>query len=195
MAGVRQFDEEAVFKKALTLFWQKGLEQATMQEIAAITGVQRGSLYNAYKTKETLFLQVFENHKRIFLSTLEATLADDDTQAALRNYFYFVIDSMTHREPPSPSRGCITTKTALGGDDLDGAVRHSIKGMLDGLQALLVTRLTNTPGLNTSVERAARMIMTYTRGLVVVERVYQDKQYLRDSADMFVDMLFANASQ
>ncbi|MCZ7153843.1 TetR/AcrR family transcriptional regulator, partial [Salmonella enterica] len=57
MAGVRQFDEGLALDKALALFWQKGYAATSMQELAAATGVQRGSLYNAYGDKETLFLR------------------------------------------------------------------------------------------------------------------------------------------
>jgi len=46
MAGIRQFDEEAMLEQALELFWQKGFANTTMQDLAAATGVQRGSLYN-----------------------------------------------------------------------------------------------------------------------------------------------------
>ena len=52
MAGVRQFDEQEVIAVALDVFWRKGLHDATMQDLAAATGVQRGSLYNAYGDKE-----------------------------------------------------------------------------------------------------------------------------------------------
>jgi hypothetical protein len=52
MVGIRQFDEQQVIATALDVFWRKGLHDATMQDLAAATGVQRGSLYNAYGDKE-----------------------------------------------------------------------------------------------------------------------------------------------
>ncbi|MDB6001907.1 MAG: TetR family transcriptional regulator, partial [Rhizobacter sp.] len=74
MAGVRQFDEEQALEKALSLFWRKGFAQTSMQELAAVTGVQRGSLYNAYQGKEAFFLQVFERYRERFLAELGAEL-------------------------------------------------------------------------------------------------------------------------
>ena len=55
MVGVRQFDEQEMIATALDVFWRKGLHDATMQDLAAATGVQRGSLYNAYGDKEAIF--------------------------------------------------------------------------------------------------------------------------------------------
>ena len=40
MAGARQFDDQEVIAVALDVFWRKGLHDATMQDLAAATGVQ-----------------------------------------------------------------------------------------------------------------------------------------------------------
>ena len=39
MVGVRQFDEQEVIALALDVFWRKGLNDATMQDLAEATGV------------------------------------------------------------------------------------------------------------------------------------------------------------
>ena len=60
MAGVRQFDEGAMIATALDLFWRQGLAATSMPDLAQATGIQRGSLYNAYGDKETIFLRSFD---------------------------------------------------------------------------------------------------------------------------------------
>src|SRR6266404_1211750 len=67
MVGARQFDEQEVIAIALDVFWRKGLHDATMQDLAAATGVQRGSLYNAYGDKESIFLRAFDQYALQFL--------------------------------------------------------------------------------------------------------------------------------
>ena len=62
MVGARQFDEQEVIAIALDVFWRKGLHDATMQDLATATGVQRGSLYNAYGDKEAIFLRAFDQY-------------------------------------------------------------------------------------------------------------------------------------
>ena len=110
MVGVRQFDEQEVIALALDVFWRKGLHDATMQDLAAATGVQRGSLYNAYGDKEAIFLRAFDQYAGEFLDTAAKALAEGDTAARLRNFFDVIIVNMTSG---SPSRGCLTTRTAL----------------------------------------------------------------------------------
>ena len=76
MVGVRQFDEQEVIALALDVFWRKGLNDATMQDLAAATGVQRGSLYNAYGDKEAIFLRAFDQYARDFLESVAKLLAE-----------------------------------------------------------------------------------------------------------------------
>ena len=56
MVGTRQFDEDALLEAALNTFWQNGFTATSMIDVAEATGVQRGSLYNAYGDKRGIFL-------------------------------------------------------------------------------------------------------------------------------------------
>ena len=87
MVGARQFDEQEVIATALDVFWRKGLHDATMQDLAAATGVQRGSLYNAYGDKEAIFLRAFDEYTEQFLGMTARTLAEGDNVAARLRHF------------------------------------------------------------------------------------------------------------
>jgi TetR/AcrR family transcriptional repressor of nem operon len=192
MAGVRQFDESEALDKALALFWKQGYSNTTMQELAAATGVQRGSLYNAYGDKETLFLRVFGVYRERYIQQMRDALDDPDPRTALRRFFTFAIKSMT---TGMPSRGCLSTKTAVGTEELDGPLRAAIRDLLDEIEAALHERLSRADAkerLTMEPRQAARMIVTMTRGLVVIERVYQDEKRLRMMADLFIDQLLAS---
>lgn len=194
MAGVRQFDEEEMLERALELFWQKGFANTTMQDLAAATGVQRGSLYNAYSDKDTLFLKVFERYRLRFLEQIREALGRPRLRDALRSFFDFVITSMTTGTPP---RGCLSTKTALGTQVLDPWLQSALRTLLDDIEACLVERFSRedgADGLPIAARQAARLIVTFTRGLVVIERVYADEKRMRASADSLVKLLLPAAS-
>lgn len=193
MAGIRQFDEEAMLEQALELFWQKGFANTTMQDLAAATGVQRGSLYNAYGDKDALFLKVFERYRLRFLKQVGEALARPRLRDALRSFFSFVISSMT---TGTPTRGCLSTKTALGSEVLDPALQGALRLLLDDIEAALVERLSQDgepESLSIPARQAARLIVTFTRGLVVIERVYADEKRLRATADALVKLLLPTA--
>ena len=189
MAGVRQFDEDHVFDSALALFWKKGYADTTMQDLAAATGVQRGSLYNAYQDKETLFLRVFERYRTQFLEQVAIALDNPDLRAALMGFVDYLIFSMTKGQP---SRGCLTTKTALGNDVFHEPIRHALQDMLDGYTRLLKQRLSQpdaAKSLAIPAEQAVELLITFTRGLVVIERVYKDRERLRASSEALLSVI------
>jgi TetR/AcrR family transcriptional regulator, transcriptional repressor for nem operon len=189
MAGVRQFDENEALEKALVLFWQKGFAETSMQELAVATGVQRGSLYHAYSGKGPFFLRVFDVYKDRFLSQLRDTLDKPKLRDALRSFLETVIDSMTTGEP---TRGCLTTKSAFGSDVIELPIQQALQGLLDAFEMLLLDRLQKSEKgvrLMCPPEEAARLIVTFTRGLVVIERVYQDKARMLATADSLIALL------
>lgn len=191
MAGVRQFDEEVVLDRALELFWKKGYAETTMQELAAATGVQRGSLYNAYQGKDALFLKVFDVYMDRFLAQVDASLNQTDLATALTAFFDFVIDSMM---VGTPTRGCLTSKTAIGGETIEEPVRQVLQKLVDRLEITLKDCFERSGvDIMTSPAEAARLIVTFTRGMVVIERVYQDKKRLVDTAGMLVRLLLGTA--
>src|ERR1700712_730219 len=52
----REFDHDDVLRVAFEQFWRKGVRGTSLSDIARDAGVQRGSLYNAFGSKEALFL-------------------------------------------------------------------------------------------------------------------------------------------
>ncbi|HEY4072219.1 MAG TPA: helix-turn-helix domain-containing protein [Herbaspirillum sp.] len=192
MAGVRQFNEAEALEKALVLFWQKGFSDTSMQELAAATGVQRGSLYNAYQDKETLFLRVFDLYKERVLSQAGKELDQPKLRDALQSFFNFIIGSIT---TGAPTRGCMATKSAFGRDVIDASIQTVLQELIDGYERILIERFERigkngqTEALAIPAKDAARLIVTFARGLVVMERIYQDKARLLDTAESLITLL------
>jgi AcrR family transcriptional regulator len=193
MVGVRQFDENEMIATALDVFWRKGLHDATMQDLAAATGVQRGSLYNAYGDKEAIFQRAFDQYARQLMDSCSQALAEgEDIAARLRNFLDLLIVNMTSGSPP---RGCLTTRTALDGAISSAAVRQRVQGVLSRLEQLVSRAISSAPDkhLAANANRLARVVVTFTRGLAVMERAGYNRKQLRESAATFVDALVGGA--
>jgi TetR/AcrR family transcriptional regulator, transcriptional repressor for nem operon len=193
MVGARQFDEQEVIATALDVFWRKGLHDATMLDLAAATGVQRGSLYNAYGDKEAIFLRAFDQYTEQFLETAGQALAQgDDAGARLRHFLDVVIVNMTGGSPP---RGCLTTRTALDAAISSADVRQRVQGLLSRLEQLVSKAISSASGKRPAIDadRLARVIVTFTRGLAVMERAGFSRKQLKESAATFVDALVGEA--
>jgi AcrR family transcriptional regulator len=189
MAGVRQFNEDDAFTQALDVFWRKGFRATSMLDLAEATGVQRGSLYNAYGDKEEIFMRVFERYAERFVADARKTLDKPGLHDGLSAFFTFAIRSITQG---SPTRGCLSTKTALETDPDTPRLREALQKMLDALEDALLNVLDTKEAraqLAVPPQQAAHLIVTMTRGLAVMERVYSDPRRLRQTASALVDVL------
>jgi TetR/AcrR family transcriptional regulator, transcriptional repressor for nem operon len=191
MVGARQFDEQAAIATALDVFWRKGLHDATMQDLATATGVQRGSLYNAYGDKGAIFLRAFDRYAGQFLETAAQALARGDAAARLGNFLDVIIANMTSGSPP---RGCLTTRTALDPAISRPAVRRRVQNLLNRLEQLIAEAISSASGPLPAIDvnRLARVVVTFTRGLAVMERAGYGRKQLKESAATFVDALVGN---
>lgn len=189
MVGVRQFDETTVLNAALDVFWRKGLHATSMLDLSEATGVQRGSLYNAYGGKEELFLLAFDIYAENFLAAAREALHIPDTKKALQAFFKVAISNMI---AGAPARGCLTTKTAAELSSGEPRVQNKVRTLLSDLEYIIRTALsTGSAGqkLTLPPSQAAEVIVTFTRGLAVMERVHRDPKRLSDTAAALIKAL------
>ncbi|MEO6150300.1 MAG: TetR/AcrR family transcriptional regulator [Mucilaginibacter sp.] len=64
MARTKDFDENEVLAKAIQLFWHKGYNGTSMQDLVDCLGISRSSLYDTYTDKHTLFVKALESYQQ-----------------------------------------------------------------------------------------------------------------------------------
>ena len=59
MAGrPKIFDQEKALEKASKLFWEKGYEATSLEDLITVMGIQKGSFYNTFGNKKQLGLKI-----------------------------------------------------------------------------------------------------------------------------------------
>jgi hypothetical protein len=103
-----------------------------------------------------------------------------------------VITNMTSGSPP---RGCLTTRTALDAAISGDAVRQRVQSLLGRLEQLVGEAISSAPDKRPAIDaaRLARVIVTFTRGLAVMERAGYSRKQLKDAATTFTDALVGAA--
>ena len=133
MPWEKSFDEEAAVEKAMQVFWEKGFEPASIADLIEGTGVNRGSLYNAFGGKKQLFLKALlkyerDNH-RAALSQLEAM---DNPKKAITELFDAIVaetaDDKNHK-------GCFLINTASEIATHDEEVQSIVTNSLREIEA------------------------------------------------------------
>jgi TetR/AcrR family transcriptional regulator, transcriptional repressor for nem operon len=196
----REFDHGDVLRIAFDQFWRKGVRGTSLSDIARDAGVQRGSLYNAFGSKEALFLCAYERYASEYLGALQKVLGSGTLRERLTAFFDVTIKNFRSGSPP---RGCPTTRglMELGSVEGEGLDENARQAFAD-----LVARITGLvqEALSGGVERgefsgepgiAALHIVTVTRGLAVLERAFGDEKELRSIATHTVNLVLDKESR
>src|SRR5690242_20762527 len=97
----REFDHDEVLRIAFEQFWRKGVRVTSLADIARDAGVQRGSLYNAFGSKEALFLVAYERYASEYLTSVQKALGAGTLRKRLNAFFDVTIKNMR-----AGGRGC-----------------------------------------------------------------------------------------
>jgi AcrR family transcriptional regulator len=114
VARPREFDEHQVLQKALELFWTRGFERCSIDDVVRATGLSRASLYGAFGDKETLFNKVVDLYVASVSSCALDPLRVGDPLATLREYLHARVSGAVPSRGP---RGCfLLLASTMDGD-------------------------------------------------------------------------------
>ncbi|MFJ9556604.1 TetR/AcrR family transcriptional regulator [Nocardiopsis sp. NPDC101807] len=112
MGRPRTFDEDRVLEAACRLFWSRGYEATSTEDLCTATGLTRSSLYNAFTSKEHLFRRALARYMATMTARQSAILDAPGTGLArLRSLLEVVVaDEIANREK-GVGPGCFTVNT------------------------------------------------------------------------------------
>ena len=76
MARTKDFDESEILNKAVNLFWHKGYNGTSMQELVDHLGISRSSLYDTYVDKRTLYVKALCHYQQNAFKHMGDIVAD-----------------------------------------------------------------------------------------------------------------------
>ena len=182
MGRTREFDHETVLDRAGELFWRLGFDAVTVQDLEASTGIGRGSLYNAFNDKETLFLAALDRYVAKYGSAPFRHLNNRDVAEGVRSMLDAIIERMS--EPSNP-RGCLLTNTSLalgtGSSRIDANVVEKIKAMEAQLEeAIARARADRQIPADANPRQLARFYCAVVQSLGVAHKAFGETNVLHD---------------
>ncbi|RVU84828.1 TetR/AcrR family transcriptional regulator [Leucothrix sargassi] len=111
MPWEKSFNEETAVENAMNVFWKKGYAPASISELMKATQLNKGSLYNAFGSKQKLFTRALEKYDLEQRSALIQHLdALDNPHQAIEQFF----DTLASETLGDAERkGCFLFNTAL----------------------------------------------------------------------------------
>ncbi|MEM8750351.1 MAG: TetR/AcrR family transcriptional regulator [Pseudomonadota bacterium] len=102
----RKFDRDAALEAAMLVFWEKGYDAASLDDLTAAMSINRPSLYGTYGDKAALFREAMRAYGDTYgKSAIEAFLGGTTPHQAVEGFLKTLITNNT-QEAPSP-RGCM----------------------------------------------------------------------------------------
>src|SRR3977135_2553133 len=94
----RSFDESDALEKAIQVFWSKGYDGVTIDDLVAGMGVGRPSLYSVFGAKRTLFLRVLRAYaERKGALAAKALLSPGTLRDSLAAFLRYTVESATEK--------------------------------------------------------------------------------------------------
>lgn len=170
----RTFDPDAVLRRALGLFWERGYEATSLSDLADVMGIRSASIYACFGNKAELFRQVMQLYGQTSGAPPRRALADhQDTRAAIHAMLRATADQITGEGTP---HYCMLTLAAPTGAVENADVRQFLADLRRDMYSAIRIRLARgvtdgdldaTPA---RVDAIARFYTTVVQGLSVQAR-------------------------
>ena len=182
MARTKEFEPLAALDAATELFWCKGYEAASMRELLDAMDIGRGSFYDTFGDKHTLFLSALDRFQEVRTLWVEEVLRGEGLDS-IEAVFRRSLDGLFQFQPP---RGCLLANSAveLAPHDPEVAARISdyIRRSRDSFEGALERARDRGEIHSDSDPRAlAGFLVNTLHGLRVLARAGADRETLEDA--------------
>ena len=186
----RSFDETGALEKATQVFWSKGYDGVTIDDLVAGMGVGRPSLYAVFGDKRAIFLRVLKAYaeKKGALAA-KALLSPKGLRDSIASFLKFAVESATEK---GSAWGCLLLCVAPLVDDAE--VQKFLQNAAAGGVALLegrfragITAGEIPPDFPVSVR--AVQVTDIARGLTMRAQIGASRKTLLRDAEEAVDLL------
>jgi len=192
MARHKEFNKEEVLEKAMTTFWRYGYEGTSIQILVDNMGINRGSLYDTFGDKRSLFEQAIAYYDRTILKKLILVLEADDAclQVIVDCFEELVAGAVADRD----RKGCLLTNTAV---ELCPHDPETAKGIAENFKCLknafkkALTKAKEKGEISgeRDLNALASFLTSNLQGLRVVSKVNPDPQILADIVQVTIMIL------
>jgi len=181
---------ERILSRAAEVFSMRGANGASLSDIMAATGLQKGGIYNHFGSKDDLALASFDHAATL----IEGRFADVWHEEGFDALLAFVTAFRDYAVHPPLRGGCLLLNTAIDSDDTHPALRERALRLADGLRQRL--RIAAEEGKasgqvrpEVDADALATVILATLEGGVMLSKLYGDLRHLQRAADHLVEHL------
>lgn len=183
MARTKEFSPDTALTRAMDLFWCRGYEATSVEDLLEGMGIGRGSLYGTFGDKRALFLAALDRYRDEQAGQLIRALDEaPSVREALRDVFERVVQ-VAAADPRR--RGCLMANTAVELAPHDPEVAERVRANAARIEEVFVRALARGQAAGDIGDRhdpraLARFLINSFQGLQVMARAGSDRSTLED---------------
>lgn len=183
MARQKEFNRDDALRRALDVFWSKGYDGTSIQDLTKAMGLSRSSLYETFGDKQELFLDAITRYVASMDRRRATVLArPGPVRERLAEYF---AGAVTFLVDPSRPGGCFFTNTAVALESVDARARAAVRRgdarqEADFVACIEEGQRTGELARRQHPRAVARFLVSLLRGLTVLARMHKDRKVLED---------------
>lgn len=191
MARNKEFNRDEALEHAMLLFWQRGYEGATTDELLSAMGIGRQSLYDTFGDKQALFDEALRCYHEQQKGTLGERLRQVETPFATLTTF---LDHFAYMTEAERARGCMGINATTAGGRRDPrvtALARDAARFFEDMLARLVAAAQADGDIAETVDpqNAARFLYTALQGLTIRAQAGATPDELRSTAAFAIKAL------
>ena len=188
MARNKAFDPEEKLEKARNLFWEKGYNATSMQDLVDGMQLNRASIYDTYGDKYALFQQCLQNYAKEKLQDYKQCCAKGSPLAAVESIVRKAV------EKKQQGKTCLMVKTSFELASMDECIKNLVREQaqqsVNILQELLekAKQIGEIPASKDPATLAQFLYASFS-SLWMMEVLFEDKQMLNRLADHILESI------
>lgn len=193
MPRAKEFDRDEALRRAAQVFWERGYEAASTEDLLAAMGIGRQSMYNAFGDKRRLYLEALRHYQAETGADMVVRLgAAGSPLSALAG----MLLEVARQSADERRRGCmaVNAATEFGQSDREvGAILDAGRCLRHATYARLLAEAKRRGEVreDLDVRAAARFLHATLIGMRVNARSGVDPDVLHDIAEVAIDGLRA----
>ncbi|MDR7127923.1 TetR/AcrR family transcriptional repressor of nem operon [Algoriphagus sp. 4150] len=192
MARTKVFDEQEVLDRAMKLFWEKGYNATSAQDLVDSLGISRSSLYDTFGDKHSLFVKALQQYRKERVDpVISSHNVVEDVEAYIRLFFESVKDEAIGY---NSSKGCFVVNSAVELAPVDSEIAAISNSIMRDTEEALCSVIKNgqDKGVFTTKYPArslARFVFNSLNGLRVTVKFDADKEMFEDIVNVCMSAL------
>ena len=182
MARPREFDADSVLASATRVFWAKGFEHTSLDDLCEATGLNRSSLYATFGAKRDLYLRALARYEEGSVARIAEALRGKPIREGMQAFLDALIDSIV----AGPGRrGCFIGNCAAEMARLDRGAASRVRRSLARIEAAFQEGLASAQARgelapDSNPAALARFFTAGIQGMRLVGKANPDRSVLND---------------